>query len=71
MFTGNEACKGERLFPVPNLGVPNAMIDRFVDTSFYVDLELMVSRPRPRVEFDGVGVELSWSRSDVRKSGNA
>ncbi|XP_043243126.1 uncharacterized protein LOC122392384 isoform X3 [Amphibalanus amphitrite] len=42
-LNGNEACKGERLFPVPNLGVPNAMIDRFVDTSFYVDLELMAN----------------------------
>ncbi|XP_043210468.1 uncharacterized protein LOC122375257 isoform X1 [Amphibalanus amphitrite] len=42
-LNGNEACKGERLFPVPNLGVPNSMIDRFVDTSFYVDLELMAN----------------------------
>ena len=41
---GEQACKGDREFPTPEIGVPNSVINRYVDTHYYVDLELMVSR---------------------------
>jgi len=42
-LNGDQACKGDREFPNPDLGVPNEVINRYVDTNYYVDLELMAN----------------------------
>ncbi|XP_043190811.1 uncharacterized protein LOC122364481 isoform X1 [Amphibalanus amphitrite] len=42
-LSGAQACKGDREFPTPEIGVPNAIINRYVDTHYYVDLELMAN----------------------------
>ncbi|XP_037088478.1 uncharacterized protein LOC119109045 [Pollicipes pollicipes] len=42
-LTGDQACKGDREFPTPDIGVPNDVINRYVDTHYYVDLELMAN----------------------------
>lgn len=43
-FPGDQACKGDREFVIPDLGVPNEVINRYVSTHYYVDLELMVGQ---------------------------
>ena len=43
----NEACRSQRTYDVPQLGVAEDRVAQHVDVHFYVDKELLVSSQRP------------------------
>lgn len=43
-FSGNQACKGNRVFQIPRIGVADDKVAHYASIHYYVDKELQVNR---------------------------